>query len=326
MRKALYALTIVGLLGFGVAAQQSGGAFLPDFAYNISSAWTFSGSPVFSGTPSFTGTTSVTGGTTLAGTNTISGNTTLSGINSVTGRLYVRESFDQGFFILQDDLTAKSVTDGEVNIVLGGAFGMISYREELTKTASSWVVASGTLDISADDTTDNEGVEIVFGGAGTNTVEGMIIAGTTGACLSASITIADISGTDQVMIGWRQNQTFTDAAAYAGYTVWNTVGVNNADGSIFSEQEVSETTDQDDSGVNWADGQTRILKSCISAAGVPTAYYTAASGTTFTAITMTETGSTLTATTKLWPFFSYLAAGTDGADVVINWVQLGPPE
>jgi hypothetical protein len=254
--------------------------------------------------------------------NAFTGANTFSGVNTVTGRWFVRDDFDQGYFIHQDDMTAKSVTDAEVNIVYGSPLGVISYREELTKTTSSWVIADGKLDIAADNTTTLEGVEIVFGGVGTNTTEGVIVAGTSGACLTVNLTLTDISGTDQLLIGWRDNATFTDVANYAGYTVWNVVGVNAADGSIVSLQEVSEATDSDDSGVNMADGQTRTFKSCVSAAGVPTAYYTAASGTTFTAITMTETGSTLTAGTQLYPFLSYRAVGTDGPNPLINWVQL----
>lgn len=47
MRKLLYALTIVGLLAVGVAGQQAGGAFIPSFAYNITStsAWNFATAP-----------------------------------------------------------------------------------------------------------------------------------------------------------------------------------------------------------------------------------------------------------------------------------------
>lgn len=242
---------------------------------------------------------------------------------TLAGRRMARDSFEQGYFIHQDDLTAKSLTDNENNIVHGSPLGLISYREELTKTVSSWVIADGTLDISADDTTDNDGVEFVFGGNGSTTTEGVIVAGTSGACLSASITIADISGTDQVQIGWRQNEAF-EATNLNAYTVWNTVGVNNVDGSIMSSQEVGEATDTDDSGVNYADAETRLLKVCISAAGVPTAFYTAASGneSAYVPITMTETGSTLTAGVQLWPYLTYMAAGTDGADVVVNWIQL----
>lgn len=42
MRKVLYALTIVALLlGRAIWAQQSGGAFIPSFAYDITAAWRY---------------------------------------------------------------------------------------------------------------------------------------------------------------------------------------------------------------------------------------------------------------------------------------------
>lgn len=270
----------------------------------------------------------ITGSPTLDSTAISADSATVTGAVTVEGRWFVRDSFDQGYFVHQDDMTAKSLTDAEINIVHGSPLGLISYREEIGKTASSWLVADGTLDIGADDTSDDEGVEIVVGGHGTVTTEGVIVAGTSGACFSASITLTDISGTDQLLIGWRQNETFTDAANFAGYTVWNTVGVSATDGSILSEQEVGEATDSDDSAVNVADGETRAFKLCVDADGVPTAFYSdalsdaEATGVSYNAITMTETGSTLTAGTQLWPFVSFMAAGTDGPNPIVNWMQL----
>ena len=246
---------------------------------------------------------------------------TLSGENTVTGRLLVRESFDQPYFIMQDDATAKSVTDAEVNVVIGSPVGVITFREEQTKTTSSWIVADGALDISAD-TTDNEGVEIVLGWTTTN--EGWIVAGTSGLCFTVNVTVADVSGTDQVVIGWRQNEAYDGAAVYTGYSDWSVVGITVNDGSIKSLGEVAGGgTLTDDSDVNLADAGTMTLKSCISAAGVPTAFYgTGSGGVASTAITMTNSGTAKTAGVQMNPFISYLAAGTDGADVTINWLEL----
>ena len=283
---------------------------------------TGTGSEVHANTPSLTDATIAAG--TLTGI--FAGNHTITGQATVAGRLFVRDEFDQGSFIMQDDMTVVSVTDGEVNVVFGSPLGIITFREELSKTISSWVNLDGEITISADDDNAEDGVEIVIGGRGTSTTTGMIVAGTSGACVSASFTIADISDTDQLTIGWRQNETFVDLADNMAYTVVSTVGINAVDGSIFSEQEVSEATDVDDSGVNWADGERRALKVCISAAGVPTAFYTAASpdatSPTYVAITMTETGSTLTAGTQLWPFISFVQGATPGADVNIQYIEL----
>ena len=58
MRKLLYALTIVALLAVGAFAQQSGGAFIPSYAYNItsSSAWNFATAPTITGNGTVVGT------------------------------------------------------------------------------------------------------------------------------------------------------------------------------------------------------------------------------------------------------------------------------
>jgi len=242
------------------------------------------------------------------------------------GRGWCRDEFNQGYLVMQDDGTAKSLTDAEENFVYGSPLGAIEYREEQTKTTSSWVTINGQLDISADDTTASEGVEIIFGASSDAALNQVIEAGTNGACIAAMITIADVSQVTQLQIGWRDNAAFADAAAYTGYTVWNTVGLTTTNGAITSSQEVSEATDTDLAGATWADGERRALKVCVSSAGVPTAFYTAASPDNeeplYRPITMTETGSTETAGTGMIPFLTFLAAGTTDAGVTIQWVQL----
>ncbi len=240
-----------------------------------------------------------------------------------------REEFDFGNSVMQEDGTAQGVADAEINNVSGSPLGNISYFEEQTKTsvaAASWVTINGVLDVSADNTTTNEGVEVVIGRMTDPAQSQFLEAGTNGACYSALVDVTLISGTDQVLVGFRQNETTDAAIDYTGYTRWNTVGINNVDGSIFSEQEVNEATDQDDSGVNWANGEERALMVCINIDGVPTAYFSAASPDAFapiyTAITMTETGGTQTSGTGMVPFFSYLAEGSDGADVTVLWMQV----
>jgi len=241
----------------------------------------------------------------------------------------VRDSFDQGYAIMQDDGTAKSVSDDEDNFVAGSPLGAIEYREELAKTVSSWLIADGDLDVSADDgATDAEGVEILFGVA-EGTDMGYIVAGTQGACLEASLTITDISATDFTLIGFRQNEAFVDNATPASYTLYNLVGIYNVeDGSILH---VETGATSDDSGINWADAETRALKVCISKAGVPSAFYSAAYTSSnvltdrpaYTEIGLVNNGTTLTAGTQLNPFFTFLN-GDEGVDagVLVNWVQL----
>lgn len=243
------------------------------------------------------------------------------------GRLKCREEFNQGHHIMQDDGTAKSLADAEVNYVSGSALGPITYREELAKTASSWIAINGELDISADNTTDNEGVEILFGANGSTAEDQVVELGTNGACISAMITIADISGTDQVVIGFRQNEAFQDAALYTGYSDWATIGVTATDGSINAQdEEAGAGTQTDDTGIDWADGQRRALKVCINSAGEPDFFYTANNPDNeepiYIQLGTTNTGDALTAAEGHVPFLSFLTAGTDGPNVTISWVQL----
>lgn len=243
------------------------------------------------------------------------------------GAMRCREEFNGGHSVMQDDGTAKSLTDAEENFVYGSPLGAIEYREEQSKTASSWITINGELDVSADNTTDNEGVEIVFGASSDAALNQVIEIGTTGACIAAMVTIADISGTDQVLIGWRQNEAFDGAAAYTGYSDWATIGVTDTSGSIDAQdEEAGGGTLTDDSGIAWADGERRALKVCISAAGAPSFYYTDASPDAdepiYRQVSTVNTGDALTAAEGHVPFFSFIAAGTDGPNVTIQWVEL----
>jgi hypothetical protein len=288
---------------------------------------TGTGAEVHAATPSLTDVTIAAG--TLSGTFTgapaFTGNLSFSGDPAISGTLHVRESFDEPLMVFEEDMTAKVLTDAGINLVLGSPIGLITYREEQAKTASSWVQTAGYLAIAGDDTTDNEGVEIYLGDHG-NTAMGRIKAGTTGACFAASITITDISGTDQLVIGWRKNEDFAGDNIYSGYADWAVVGINNVDGSIFADHEIAGGAGalSDDSGVNAADGGTYLLKSCISAAGVHSAYYTTNGSSTYVPITMTNGATAQTAAIYMNPFISFLVAGTDGPTPIINWIEITP--
>lgn len=244
------------------------------------------------------------------------------------GRPKVRDEFNGGYLVMQDDGTVKSLTDTEENFVYGSPLGAIEYREEQTKTVSSWVTVDGQLDVTADNTTTLEGVEIVWNSSSDAALNQVIESRTNGACISAMITIGDVSGTNQVVLGWRQNEAWQDAAAYTGYSDWNVIGQTNVDGSINALGEVNGGgTLTDDTGVDWADGERRALKVCISSGGVPSAYYTDASPDNeeplYKQVTLTNSITTKTSGIGMIPFFSFMTSGTDGpGPVTIQWVQL----
>ena len=242
------------------------------------------------------------------------------------GRLKCREEFNGGHAVMTDAGTAKGVTDADQNFVYGSPLGAIEYREEETKTASSWITINGQLDISADNTTTAEGVEIVFGATSDAALNQVIELGTNGACISMMVTVTDISGIDELVIGWRQNEAFQNFA-HTGYDDWAVIGLKDTAGDLdIEDEEAGGGTQNDDVGVTWADGERRALKTCISSGGVPTFYYTAASPDNeeplYIQATSTNTGDALTAGDGMVPFLSFLISGTDGPDVTVQWVQL----
>lgn len=254
-------------------------------------------------------------------TNVLSANTVCG------GKLTCREEFNGGHAVMQDDGTAKSLTDAEENFVYGSPLGPIEYREEQTKTASSWVAINGELDISGDNATSAEGVEIVWGAVSDAALNQVIEVGTNGACISAMITVADISAIDELVIGWRQNEAFVDAITYETYDDYAIIGIQDTAGDVdVEDEEAAGGVQNDDAVVVWADGERRALKVCMSSGGVPTFYYTAASpdneAPLYVPVTTTNTGDALTAGDGMVPFLGFLISGTDGPNVTIQWVQL----
>lgn len=243
------------------------------------------------------------------------------------GKLRCREEFNGGHLVMQDDGTVKSLTDAEENFVYGSPLGAIEYREEQAKTASSWITINGELDISGDNTTTAEGVEIVFGASSDAALNQVLEIGTNGACVAAMITVADISGIDELVIGFRQNEAFQDAVGYAGYSDWAALGlVDNAGDIDAMDEEAAGGTQTDDLGIEWADGERRALKVCISAAGAPSFYYTDASPDSdepvYKQVSTSNTGDALTSGDGLVPFLGFLISGTDGPNVTVQWVEL----
>ena len=232
---------------------------------------------------------------------------------------YAREDFTRPLLVLATTAAgAKTIAATGTNYVWGSPSGLITYREELVKSASSWIVAANKLDISADNTTDNEGVEIYLGDGIVTDATSWITTGVNGGCFTVNFTIALIAGTDQMLIGWRKHEAFQAGNVYTGYADWSVVGINNVDGSVFSLGEVAGGgTLSDDSGVNAANAGTYTLKSCISAARVPTAFLNG------TPITMTNSGTAKTADIGMDPFITYLqAGGTIDANIRINWWEI----
>lgn len=218
-----------------------------------------------------------------------------------------------GFGCIQSDWTVCSGTDTEVNIVdfadgyqLGvGIIGTQSILPGINMDAAS-------LDISGDQTA-NDGVEL-FGG----NLYGMrgkpFIAGSDPAFgMCATLTLADASGTDDLAIGWRENEVFQKAVD--SYTDRASIGiVTNANpAAIQLETQVggagATTTDTTDT---WADGATKKLCVLVSAARVVTYTINGVAPSTTAAFTFS-------ASLPVIPFVSMLQHGdfTEEADLTL---------
>lgn len=236
----------------------------------------------------------------------------------------VRDSFEGGQTIMQDDGTAKSLTDTEENFVYGSPLGAIEYREDVNKTASSWIAINGDLEISADD--GAEGVEIVIGASSDAALNQMFEVGTSGGCVAMMVTISAITMIDEFHIGFRQNEAFADINAYATYDDYAVIGlVDNAGDLDAQDEEAGAGIQNDDTGVTWAAGERRGLKVCLSKTGVPTFFYTAASPDAvypaWVQVSTTNTGDALTSGEGMVPFIEHLGAAVAGT-IAIQWIEI----
>jgi hypothetical protein len=238
---------------------------------------------------------------------------------STEGPVFQRQNFLEPMRVIPDtfDDTTPDLLDGEVNFVSTANGIQFEYREEQNKTTSSMIFnGAGAIDISADDTTDNEGVEIYLGSSA-NTTTGYLIVGTNELCFSVRVDVALIAGTDQFVIGWRENAAYEAANIYANYTEYAVIGINNVDGSVFALQENGDpATASDDSGTNWSNGQEATLTTCIDGDGNTEYYF----GDTVVTDTNTDDFA-LTSGTVMNPFISYMQAGgaVDPAITILWW-------
>ena len=153
-----------------------------------------------------------------------------------------------------------------------------------TQTITAPSLTSVGLDIGMDQT-DNDGVEITQGI--TSKSRRAFTIGTSPAFfVRLKFKIEDVSGSDQVGVGFRKTQAY--AAAIASYTDKAFIGsvsgdiklntlLNNADGVV------TDTTS------NWADGETHELRVDVSATGVVTYQIDGAAPATTAAFTFDST-------------------------------------
>lgn len=265
-------------------------------------------------------------------------------LDASNGLSKLKDVLQTGFYGIRDNLStpqwhagvnwgAYSTADTSVNLITSAQGYWYHIRNEQASTIALWIMGSGTdygyLNIDGDNI-DNEGGEIVVGNETTGTFAmnggvdyGYLRCGTDSRYFEVKVRIDDISETDQFVIGWRlATEAFQDASLYTAYDTWFVLGLTDAAGDIDGLAEADAAgTQNDDSGVTWADTNEKTLRVAISAAGAAT--FTV-DGATFT---QTNTGAlTCDANESYVPFVSFLDATGDGTPdpgIFINYFEIG---
>ena len=339
MRKALYLITVLALVGAGLFAQSAGGAFLPSASYTFSGNNTFSGTNAFTGvatltspvltSPTITGTTSLGTGATITSPTITSPTITSPTISSATmtaaslGKGTTLTSYRQDFdgpcrvFELADH-TAELVTDASVNgAYCEGGIGVFEFRIDGDQ-ASPFIVKGGALDMD-NDGTDDEGVEVVVSDRAAST-NGWVMVGTSAAkFVRASVTIASVSGTDNFYFGWALAGAHVDNLVLGTIDTYGVFRINDAAGNIQIQTgaDGTDATDEATSNPIWADAETIVLEVRLAVDGTFTFYMDDVLQTQTLATGAADAGDVMQ------PIIGLLNAADADTELKINWIEIG---
>lgn len=207
---------------------------------------------------------------------------------------------------------ASSGTAGDTNVLMTRD-NVWEYNIKGTQTITAPSITNISAGINAlnigMDQTDNDGVELCSGILSGNRMA--FLTGTDNAFFCrVRLKIADVSGTDDCAIGFREAETYqANIDDYTDMAVLNVIS-----GDIYIETILNNgATTSTDTTQNWADGETHELKVLVSSAGVVT-YQIDGAAPTVTA--------TYTFTTGLYvvPFIFFLhSADVAGAVEILEW-------
>jgi hypothetical protein len=177
---------------------------------------------------------------------------------------FVRENWGvQPIAQKNDGASAASGTTGDTNILVGPNSNLNYFiiGAGQTITCPVWADATG-LDIGLD-ATDNEGLEI-HAGVGALSSGTFVIGTDRSFYLKATFKIADVSCTDEFLVGFRKNEAVKDlAGVYSTYTDFAAIGIVASDATAKVQLVTrlnSGTVSTVDTTNTWADGATKTLK------------------------------------------------------------------
>jgi len=175
------------------------------------------------------------------------------------------------------------------------------------------VLAATGLDVAGDQT-DNDGREIDFSGAGVLGARSLYsyTVGQKAFYGKLTLSLADVSGTDLCMFGFRKAAAHNaDATAYTDFATLNVV---SADIKISTNLNAAGITTTDTT-LNWADGETHTLEVRVAISGAATFYIDGVQSTVATV--------TLDATDVMIPFFSFLQATDLCNTMIFKYLEVG---
>ena len=242
-----------------------------------------------------------------------------------------REDFDNIVaHLTEEDFTAAVVTDGGENVIMlsNSQLGAIAYRLEapdgpgLAATLAPFdVQGTFTLNTFADDV-DNEGAEWVFGAFGPDQVAGVHDAvwfdedfDQTAYC-EASITIADISDTDDLWFGWIVKEAYDNPPASDTFDTSALFVISDLAGDLDIETELNGGgTLNDDTAETWADTETHVLRVTLNA---DTVSFTLNG----TAVTQTNAVLNLDAADEAVCVLGYTLVAASDPTVTVDYVEI----
>jgi hypothetical protein len=254
----------------------------------------------------------VAGGT-GTGLVTVYGDLTVTGsVNPEYTELFA-EGASKGLAAIQLDGTVADGTAGAYNMIYtGSGHAFLAVALGAGQTITTPTMAAGGLDITGDQA-DNEGFDITAGYLGASGRP--MIPGTDPAFqFCATITVTDVSDTDELFVGWRKLETVQ--ATDANYDTYAQIGIiaSAATAAIQINTEDdgggATTTDTTDT---WADAATKALCVKVSSAGAVTYTINGAAPTATAAFTFDDGEPVI-------PTIRFLHAGAaDCVPVVSRW-------
>lgn len=273
---------------------------------NVSDAQTVSGAFTFSAAAIFNGDLTVGSDGAVAA---ISADTFT--VNSRFNKDIVYEDFDIPCRTSEPDLTVVDQADTKLVLFECPDSGLkMIQRLEIAAALDLWDTGQGYWDLDGD-LTENDGQHTQIGVPASG-VELVKVATTPAYFVEASITIDDVTQFDaDWAFGWNLTAALPDTPQHDGFNTYGVFTLQDGAGDLDVECDVDAGGELAYDAVVWADGETKILRVVMNAAGGYTFYL---DGVAVTAASCDDAGANeATDADYMTPFIYHTVGGTSVA-------------